>query len=252
MKAPRRPAVLLLGAVLLAGCSGGGGGDGDRPELVVLAAASLTDVMTELAAEFERQEGVDVVLSLGGSSTLAQQVVSGAPADLFVAASDETMQVVTRAGRNLGAPVVLARNRLQIAVPPGNPGNVRGLRDLARDELDIALCARPVPCGAAAERVLAAAGVTAAPDTLEQDVKAVLSKVRLREVDAGLVYVTDVRAAGDDVEGVEVPEAGAAANPYPAVVLEGSDDPDLAKRFLALLTSAEGRRVLARAGFAPP
>ena len=238
---------LLLVAALLVGC---GSEPNERPQLVVLAAASLTDVMTELAEEFEQQEDVDVVLSFGGSSTLAQQVLSGLPADVFVAASADTMQVVARAGRVLDGPVVVARNRLQIAVPPGNPAGVRGLRDLGREELDIALCAPQVPCGAAATGALDAAGVIAAPDTLEQDVRAVLAKVRLREVDAGVVYVTDVRAAGSDVQGVEV--ADATPNPYPAAVLDGSDDPDLANRFLTLLTSAAGRRVLTGAGFAPP
>lgn len=225
----------------------------DRREVVVLAAASLTGAIEELARQFEAAHpDTDVVLSTGASSTLAQQAVAGTPADLLVLASLATMGVVTNAGEADGEPVVVARNRLQIAVPAGNPGRVTGLPDLARPDLDVALCAPQVPCGAAAQQALEAAGVTAAPDTLERDVKAVLAKVRLGEVDAGLVYVTDVRAAGADVEGIGFPEAAAARNDYPAVVLRGGEQSHAAREFLDLLLSPDGQAVLARAGFAPP
>lgn len=239
----------LLGVVLLAGCSADAGGAA-RQEVVVFAASSLTEVLTGLAGQYERAHpGVDVVLSFGASSSLAQQVVSGAPADLFAAASPATMQVVLDAGQAQGEPQTIARNRLQIAVPPGNPGRVRGLADLARPELDVALCAAQVPCGAAAVEVFRAAGLTPAADTLEQDVRAVLAKVRLREVDAGLVYVTDVRAAGRDVEGVPFAEAATAVSDYPAVVLRGGETAGAAEDLLDLLTSREGRVALTAAGF---
>ena len=190
-----------------------------------------------------------MVLSLGASSTLAQQVVAGAPADVLVTASPATMATVVEAGAADGEPVVVARNRLALAVPPGNPGGVTGLADLARPELAVAVCAEQVPCGAAAAKALAAAGVTPSVDTFEQDVKAVLAKVRLGEVDAGLVYVTDVRAAGADVEGLAV---ASDAVDYPAVVLREAPQRQEARRFLDLLRSEQGRAALADAGFELP
>lgn len=239
----------LLAAAALTGCAG----EPDRNEVVVLAASSLTDVMSELADRFEAQRpGTTVVVSTGASSTLAQQVVSGAPADVFAAASPATMQVVLDAGEAAGEPVVVARNRLQLAVPPGNPGRVRGLADLAQPGLAVAVCARQVPCGAAAEKAFTAAGVTPSVDTYEQDVRAVLAKVRLGEVDAGLVYVTDVRSAGEEVAGIALPEAQAAVSDYPAVVLRGGANAEAGRAFLDLLTSDEGRAVLQAAGFLPP
>ena len=244
---------LALGAVLAAtGCATGEAAPRDR-EVVVFAASSLTEAFRVLADRFEaRHPDSRVVLSTGASSTLAQQVVAGAPADVFAAASPETMAVVTAAGAAAGEPVVFARNRLQIAVPTGNPGRVDALADLGRPELDVALCAVQVPCGAAAARAFAKAGLTPAPDTLEQDVKAVLAKVRLGEVDAGLVYVTDVRAADGEVEGVAFPEADAAVNDYPVVTLESGRNRSAAVQLVALLTSREGREVLTAAGFSPP
>lgn len=244
--------VVLAALLATTACGSGEGGSGDR-ELVVFAASSLSETFTVLAERFEAANpGTRVVLSNGASSTLAQQVVGGAPADVFAAASPATMAVVIAAGAAAGEPVVFARNRLQIAVPKGNPGRVAALADLARTELDVALCAAQVPCGAAAARAFARAGLRAAPDTLEQDVKAVLAKVRLGEVDAGLVYATDVRAAGGDVEGVAFPESQAAENDYPVVVLDGADDAQAAAQFVALLTSPEGRAVLTAAGFSTP
>jgi molybdate transport system substrate-binding protein len=160
------------------------------------------------------------------------------------------MQVVTDAGDASG-PTVFARNRLQIAVPEDDPGGVQGLADLARPELTIALCAKQVPCGAAAEKAFAAAGLTPAPDTLEQDVKAALSKVVLGEVDAALVYRTDVLAAGGDVRGIAFPEAEQAVNDYPVVALTRAPNAAAARAFVERVLSPAGQRVLADAGFDP-
>lgn len=245
---------LVIGALLGAtGCGTGEAASPDDRQLVVFAAASLTETFEQVAERFEADHpGTRVVLSTGASSTLAQQVVAGAPADVFAAAGPEPMSVVTAAGEASGDPVIFARNRLQIAVPTGNPGEVRGLADLARPELDVALCAAQVPCGALAARAFTAARVTPAPDTFEQDVKAVLAKVRLGEVDAGLVYATDVRAAQGDVDGVWFPQTEAAVNDYPVVTLAGGANPTAAAQFVALLTSPDAREVLAAAGFALP
>ena len=218
----------------------------------VFAAASLTEAFPLIAEAFEQAHpGVDVMLNFGSSSALAQQILAGAPADVFAAASPATMATVTTTG-DATDPRVFARNALQIAVPPGNPGGVTGLADFADEDLVLALCAEQVPCGAAAAAALASAGVRAAPDTLEQDVKAALSKVRLGEVDAALVYRTDVLAAGDDVQGIAFPEAAAAVNDYPIAVLADAPSPAAAAAFSSFVLSDPAQSLLARAGFTGP
>lgn len=245
---------LLLG---LAACGGPGApatGDGEPAGTVtVFAAASLTEAFTALGRQFEGdQPQVQVAFSFGSSAGLAQAVTAGAPADVYASASADAMQVVTDAGDAAGEPSVIARNELQLAVPAGNPGGVTGLADLADPDLAVALCAEQVPCGQASAQVLAAAGVTAAPDTFEQDVKGALSKVVLGEVDAALVYRTDVLAAGAAVEGIDVPGAAAAANEYAVVALDAAPNPVAAQAFLELVTSPAGREALADAGFEAP
>ena len=168
---------------------------------------------------------------------------------VFASASPTTMAVVTDAGLADGEPVIFVRNRLEIAVPAGNPGGVTGLADFANEDLTIALCAEEVPCGAAAIKAFAAAGIMPAPDTLEQDVKSALTKVELGEVDAALVYRTDVIVAGDAVEGIEFSEAEEAINDYPIVVLADAPNPDAAQAFMAYVLSEAGIQVLADAGF---
>jgi molybdate transport system substrate-binding protein len=225
------------------------GGDGDDT-VTVFAAASLGTVFTSLADEFEaRHPGVAVEVNLGGSSGLAGQIVQGAPADVFAAANAETMRVVTDAGLG-SAPRVFATNTLELVVPAGNPGGVTGLADLADPALAIALCAAEVPCGAASASLLANAGVTASVDTLEQDVTAVLTRVRVGEADAGLVYRTDVLAAGADVEGIVVPGAERATNEYPITPLDGAHAH--AREFVAFVLSADGSAIMTAAGFGAP
>lgn len=218
--------------------------------VVVLAAASLTEAFAQLGADFEAENhGLTVIFDFGASSALAQQVVSGAPGDLFASASPATMATVTDAGLADGEPVVFVRNRLQIAVPAGNPGGVTGLADFANADLTIALCAEEVPCGAAAVKAFAAARITPAPDTLEQDVSATLTKVELGEVDAALVYRTDVIAAADTVEGIEFAESEEAINDYPIALLADAPNAEAAQAFLDYVLSETGTQVLADAGF---
>nr|WP_260407947.1 molybdate ABC transporter substrate-binding protein [Planomonospora venezuelensis] len=220
--------------------------------MTVFAAASLTGTFTELGRAFEAAHpDITVRFNFGSSATLAQQIVQGAPADVFAAASPATMKTVTDASL-AGPPVTFARNRLQIAVPAGNPAGIDALEDLADAEVKVALCAAQVPCGAAAARALEAAGVEVTPVTLEQDVKATLTKVVLGEVDAALVYVTDVRASGGEVEGIDFPEAARAVNDYPIAVLSTAPAGQAAQRFVDAVRSAQGRDVLARAGFEVP
>jgi molybdate transport system substrate-binding protein len=264
----RAGAVLTAGALLwlsLAGCGGGDQpGDGTASSagsasaaslgtVTVLAAASLTEAFTTLGEQLEKDHpGTTVKFSFAASSELATQITSGAPADVFASASPSTMDQVVQAGAAAGDPVVFVRNRLQIAVPAGNPADVAGLADFATTDLKVALCAPEVPCGDAADRAFDAAGVTPAPDTLEPDVKAVLSKVSLGEVDAALVYRTDVIAAGDQVEGIDFPEAGDAVNDCPIVVLADAPNPEGATAFVDLVESPKGAAVLQKAGFEQP
>jgi molybdate transport system substrate-binding protein len=259
---------LLAAALLLVltGCgtsaaTWGPAGTPDGPQVAdaltgtvtVFAAASLTGVFTELGEQLEAEnEGLTVQFNFAGSSALATQVAQGAPADVYASADEAQMAVVAGADLVRGEPEVFAGNVLEIAVPAGNPGNVTGLADLADPDRTVALCAPQVPCGAAADRLFDAAGLTAAPDTLEEDVKAALTKVQLGEVDAALVYATDVQAAGDDVEGVEVPAAADVVNEYPICALADAPNPAGAAAFVGLVLSADGRRALAAAGFRAP
>lgn len=227
--------------------AGSGGGT-----ITVLAAASLTEAFTQIGQDFQAQHGTTVTFSFGSSATLATQIVAGAPADVFAAASPATMRTVTDAGAAAGAPATFVSNTLEIAVPPGNPGQITGLADFGDPDKKIAVCAPQVPCGAAAATVFAAAGITAQPDTEEADVKAALAKVSANEVDAALVYTTDVVAAKGQVEGIEFPEAAAAVNSYPITILQASRDAARAQAFVAYVLSGPGQAVLTRAGFVAP
>ncbi len=244
------PNLRILGvaaAVLLAGC-GSTGTPSTSGEITVFAAASLTESFTRIGKDFEAANpGVKVTFNFAGSSALAQQINQGAPVDVFASAAPANMKQVTDTGA-----VTFARNRLAIAVPAGNPGKVTGLAAFGKAELKIALCAEQVPCGTAAKKVFDTAGIKAAPDTLEQDVKAVLSKVSLGEVDAALVYRTDVRAAGGKVEGIEFPEAEQAVNDYPIAALAKAPNSAGAKAFVDYVLSDKGRAVLSGAGFEVP
>jgi molybdate transport system substrate-binding protein len=241
--------------VALAGCSspaGDGPGDQLSGTLTVFAAASLADVFGELGDRLTADNPeLEVQFNFAGSSRLATQITQGAPADLFASANEAQMAVVTDAGLSADEPVVVAANVLQIAVPAGNPAGITGLEDFAREEPALAVCAPDVPCGAAAEQVFRSAGVTAVPDTLEEDVRAALTKVELGEVDAALVYASDVASAGDAVEGIEFPEAEEAVNEYPICVLAAAPNPAAAQAFVDLVLSDEGQRALEAAGFRP-
>jgi len=221
-------------------------------EITVFAAASLTETFTELGTRFEQANPeATVTFNFGGSSALAQQLNEGAPADVFASASPVNMTQVRESGAVTEKAATFARNRLEIVVPAGNPGGITGLADFADEGKTIALCAEQVPCGAAATKAFEAAGITAAPDTLEQDVKAVLTKVRLGEVDAGLVYRTDVLAAGEDVEGIAFPEAEQALNDYSIAALAAAPNAAGAQAFINFVLDP-GRDVLASAGFEEP
>lgn len=247
--------IAALAVLTLAGCgaSDGGSTDGVTGTVTVFAAASLTDVFTDLGHRLERDHpGLTVEFDFAGSSTLAGRLTQGAAADVFASADTDQMDVVTNNGIVSRAPTLFATNVLEIAVPPGNPGGISGLGDLADPARRIALCAPEVPCGAAAGKAFDAAGLTAAPDTLEPDVKAALTAVQLGEVDAALVYATDVHAAGDSVEGIEFPESEDTLTGYPICTLTDAPNPAGALAFVQLVTSDAGRKALTAAGFRLP
>ncbi|WP_246612399.1 molybdate ABC transporter substrate-binding protein [Paractinoplanes bogorensis] len=231
----------------------GSAGTGATGEVIVLAAASLTESFDKIKEDFQAQNpNVKVTISYGGSSGLAQQITSGAPADVFAAASPATMKTVVDAGDAAGDPAVFVKNQLVIATAKGNPKKIASLADLKNPDLKVALCAEQVPCGAAAKKAMEAAGVQFTPVTLEQDVKAALSKVKLGEVDAALVYRTDAKAASADVDGVEFPESAGAINDYPIVVLKNAPNATGAQAFVAFVQSEPEMKILTDAGFQKP
>ncbi|MBX7553167.1 molybdate ABC transporter substrate-binding protein [Streptomyces sp. NPDC048665] len=221
--------------------------------VTVFAAASLKESFTALGKEFEQQHpGTKVSFNFGGSDTLAASITSGAPADVFAAASPKTMAIVTGKKDAAGTPATFVRNQLEIATLPGNPHKVASLKDLTSSGLKVVLCDKTVPCGAAAQKALDASHLKLTPVSYEQDVKGALNKVELKEADAAVVYKTDVHAAGSKVQGVEFPESAKAINDYPIVLLKNAPNAEAAKAFIALVQSAEGEKVLSEAGFLKP
>jgi molybdate transport system substrate-binding protein len=221
--------------------------------VTVFAAASLKESFTTLGKEFEKANpGTKVTFNFGGSDTLAASITGGAPADVFAAASPKTMAIVTDKKDAATTPATFVRNQLEIATLPGNPDKVASLKDLTKSGLKVVLCDKTVPCGAAAQKALDASKLKLTPASYEQDVKSALTKVELKEADAAVVYKTDVKAAGDKVEGVEFPESAKAINDYPIALLKDAPNAEAAKAFIALVQSAEGQKVLTAAGFLQP
>jgi molybdate transport system substrate-binding protein len=254
-------------AVLLtaAGCSSSSSSTASSPSkskspagkisgtVTVFAAASLTETFQALGKTFESEHpGTKVTFNFGGSDTLAASITNGAPADVFAAASTKTMQTVSDAGDVSGTPTTFARNQLEIATLPGNPKNINSLKDLTDPNVKVALCAKEVPCGAAAQMALDAAGLKLTPVSYEQDVKSALTKVELKEVDASIVYKSDVKSAGGKVDGVEFAESAKAINTYPIARLKNAPNPNAAKAFISLVTSSQGQQVLTTDGFLKP
>ncbi len=230
--------------------AGSASADGAGP-VVVFAAASLADAFAALELAFEAAHPeIDIERNIAGSSALREQILEGAPADVFASADPSNMATVTEAGL-APSPAIFASNTLEIAVPAGNPAGVTSLADFARDDLLIGLCAAEVPCGAFARLTLEAAGVDPAIDTNEPDVRALTTKVAAGELDAGIVYVTDVLAAGDAVEGIEIEPAVNQRADYPIAVLRDAPNPTGAEDFVAFVSSSEGQAVLAIYGFIP-
>ena len=264
----RRFAIAFLATALvavgLAGCGSGDDSSGSSSSasgsssaslsgsITVFAAASLTESFTALGQQFETANpGVKVTFSFAASSALAMQITSGAPADVFASASTKNMDQVVSAG-DASDPKFFATNVMEIAVPPANPGKVTGVDSLASSSVKTALCQPQVPCGVVAQQVFTNAKITVKPVTLEPDVKSVLGKVQMNEVDAGMVYVTDVKAAGDKVKGVEIPADINASTNYPIAALSKSSNAAVAATFVDYVLSPAGEAVLTAAGFQQP
>lgn len=252
-----RRARRLLGAVLVvsvlvptAACSWSSAAS-QQSQLTIVAASSLTGTFSQLQRIFQRQHpGVHVAISYGSSTTLAEQVVSGAPADVIATADRRSISIVARKNLLRRAPVAFATNTLALVTPPSNPAHVRSLQDL--NSADFVMCDPTAPCGAAAQEVLHKAGVTNQPKSLEVDAKSVLAKVTLNAADAGLVYVSDAYAARRSVHTIAIPAKFNTVNKYYAAAVRGSTAPALAQQWVALLTSRTGQRVLRAAKFGPP
>lgn len=242
------PALALVAP--LAACGGCGDGASTQKTVTVFAAASLTNTFTELAKQFEADhKGTTVKLSFGGSSDLVEQIQSGAPADVFASADENNMDKLGSDAENRKD---FASNTLEIAVPPGNPAHIATFADLAKPGAKLVICAPEVPCGAATAQVAKDAGVTLKPVSEEQSVTDVLGKVTSGEADAGVVYVTDVKGAGDKVQGVTFPESSSAVNTYPIATVKDTKHTDLAQQFVDLVLGNAGQQVLADAGFGKP
>src|SRR5437016_10963818 len=263
-------AVVALAAVAVAGCSSSsssstasGSGSSSTPAassssaaqtgtITVLAASSLKGTFTQLGKQFEAAHPGDTVkFSFGASAALAEQINSGAPADVFASASTKNMdQVVTKG--NASSPQNFAKNIMEVAVPPSNPAKVTSVNDLAKSSVKVALCQPLVPCGVVAAEVFKNAKITVKPVTLQPDVKSVLTQVELGNVDAGVVYVTDVQAAGSKVKGVTIPANVNATTTYPIAALTHSKEQSIAQAFGGYVLSPTGEQVLKAAGFEQP
>lgn len=260
---PVLAAVPAVAALLLAGCgsgstpsssgaSSGSSGGALSGTVTVFAAASLKESFTALGTSFEKAHpGVKVTFNFGPSSGLATSITQGNPADVFASASPTNMDTVVKAG-DASNPTTFAKNVMEIAVPPANPASIAGVQDLGRSGVKVALCQAQVPCGKVARQVFTNAKVTVTPVSDETDVKAVLTKVQLGEVDAGVVYVTDVKAAGDKVTGIEIPSDVNASTSYPIATLTKAPNPATAAAFTAYVLSSAGTQELTAAGFEAP
>jgi molybdate transport system substrate-binding protein len=245
----------VVAVVGVAGACGGPAKSSSATTLRVFAASSLSEAFGELAKAFEADhEGVQVELNLGGSSSLVQQINAGAPADVIATADEVTMQALVDDGRTLTKPKLIARNTLVVVVEPGNPKAIATAADLAKPGVVFAACAPEVPCGRLAAAVLQRAGVTAQPATREENVKGVVAKVALGEVDAGLVYASDAKAAAADTDTVAIDGADdpALQARYPIAVVRGARNRKSADDLIEFVSSSEGERVLAKHGFLRP
>jgi len=224
----------------------------DPSTLTVFAGASLKATFTEIGTIFQNENpGSTVTFNFAGSSDLVTQLTAGAPGDVFASADTNNMTKATTANLVSGTPVDFATNILTIVTPPENPAGIAGFADLAKPDVSVVVCAPQVPCGAASASVETNTDVSLTPVSEENSVTDVLGKVTSGQADAGLVYVTDAKNAADTITQVDFPEAAAVVNTYPIAALTAGTQPELATKFVDLVTGPEGQQVLAAAGFKP-
>lgn len=251
----RLMAVLAIAALLAGAC--GDEGTGDRRELTVSAAASLTAAFTDIGSAFEdATPGVAVVFSFGPSDGLATQINEGAHVDVFASASPTWMDAVEQDGSGVSGRAEFARNRLAIVVPAENPAGIEGIDDLTADDVQLVIAAEGVPAGDYARQIFESAGIADAAlanvVSNEEDVKLVVTKVLLGEADAGIAYVTDVTPdVADRIALVEIPDQVNVIATYPIAVVSDSPDAGLAGEFVDYVLGP-GQDVLAGYGFLPP
>lgn len=252
----RRSAWLAIAGIALwtSGCAETTPAAADDGAVSVFAAASLTDSFTELGEAFmEQHPELEVTFNFGSSSDLVNQINEGAPADVYASADQANMAKLTEGEGTDGTPSTFATNSLEIIVEAGNPQRIDGLNNLAAEpDLIVVSCAPEVPIGAYSQQVLDAAGLAVEFDSLEENVRAVVEKVVTGEADAGIVYVTDVTAAGDAAEGVEIPADVNVTAKYPIAVTTTAADPDAAAAFKAFVLGPDGQEILADHGFGAP
>jgi molybdate transport system substrate-binding protein len=248
-----RVLVLFSVLALISGCGSSEQPTATSTEITVFAAASLKQTFTEIGEQFKTENpGTSVEFSFAGSSDLVTQLSQGAQADVYASADTKNMDKAMQAGLLAGDPVNFASNTLTIAVAPGNPKKIASFKDLTQQGINVVVCAPQVPCGSATQKVEQATGVTLNPVSEESSVSDVLNKVTTGQADAGLVYVTDAKGAGDKLAEVPFPEAAGAVNTYPIAVLKESKNPELARKFVDLVTGESGQNVLIAAGFGKP
>ncbi len=241
----------MLAFGLVACSSGSHSSQGNR--ITVFAAASLKSVFTEIADQFKTDNpGVTVDFSFAGSSDLATQLTQGATADVFASADTAQMNVVAKAGLLAADPQNFASNTLVIITSSGNPKKIGSFADLNKPGVSVVICQQKVPCGAATHRIEDKTGVHLNPVSEELSVSDVLNKVTGGQADAGLVYVTDAINAGNTLTPVTFPEAAGAVNVYPIAILKKAPQPALAQKFVTMVTTEAGQKILDRSGFAKP
>ena len=234
-----------VASLAIAGC----GTSDDSESLLVLAASSLTDTFNTMETAFEAANpDVDVEISVAGSSALSVQIEQGAPADVVALAGTRPMDALA-AEALVERPVRFATNSMVLAVPLDNPGDVDDLEALSDSALLVGLCAPQVPCGRYAQEMLDAAGVDASLDTEEPDVRSLAGKIAAGELDAGLVYATDVGAMPDRLKAVPLPDNVVVRAEYPIAIVSDTDNRDAATRFIDFVRSPAGQAILADAGF---
>lgn len=212
----------------------------------MFAAASLTEAFNALLVP-----GLDITFNFAGSGTLVTQLQQGASADVVATADPASMRTLTDANL-VDDQGFFARNRLEIIVAAGNPKGIESLADLARPDVTVVLADQSVPAGKYAQQALAKAAVTVAPKSLEVDVKSVVARVTADEADAGIVYATDVLAAGAQAKGVVIPDAENVIAEYPIAIVRAAPHPAAARAFVDAVLTGAGRDILRQKGFTVP